>query len=313
MWTLNNDWGVSPWTLSCYIRLMVLGIILSDFSNVADAQKSTLSVTLTAAGPLNTFILPLDCSRFSAYSTQTLVFGDSNTRSFTITSFRQGCQYGGPRITCCPPNYELGQYNSPGVCPGGYTTHSDIEFVAVTKSTDGFWITYPAIGTMTGKLCCPSVTESIKYTADGPVPICLATTKGPTVTGDGTRTLNTVGTSPSIAQETSSDGRQQIPGNTASNVPTTLPSQGSGSGTGGKSLSGGAIAGIAIGVAVPVIVAGLYFAYRFGRRSHKRLDKFKSRDPAVAVKDFPGGGQEPGVPVPSVIGGIQSGGKGVST
>ncbi|KAF3936401.1 hypothetical protein ABW19_dt0202157 [Dactylella cylindrospora] len=328
---------------------------------LSNAQQTTsLSVTMTAAGPLGTFNPPDECTSFSAYSTQTLVFGDGNTRSFTLTSFRQGCQYGGPHTTCCPPDYELGQFNSPGVCPGGYTTLGDIEFVGVTQRTEGFWITYAPIGTKTGKLCCPrrvpnkqapqlvyahwltlvlesfSAPDSISYKADGPVPICLATSKGPTITQEGsvinhesiwfasavvvvppgasdaplpsvTASSNTVSRNPSSSRSSLSTGQGVIsePGTSVGESEPQNTSQPGDSPSGGGGLSGGAIAGIAVGVAVPVVLVGLYLAYRFGKRNSKEPEKWGTQNRGVAALDYGDAGREPGVAPHTEIGGIQ--------
>ncbi|KAJ6264296.1 hypothetical protein Dda_0441 [Drechslerella dactyloides] len=321
-------------------------------AQAASSQTRTLSVTLTAAGPLGTFNPPGDCSTFSAYSTQTLVFGvgDENPRSFTLTSLRQGCQVGGPHTSCCPPNYELGQYNSPGVCPGGYTTHSDLEFVAVARRTEGFRIVYAPIGTKTGKLCCPRqvnamlvlhvsnrmrrVDDSIKYTADGAIPLCLATTKGPTITQGGSvvnqesdyfasavivvppgasdpplsTEMQTVASSPSGQPSrqnptVSSQERPAASTSASTSDPQSPNSTGDGNGgsnNSGRGLSGGAIAGIAVGVAVPIIAVGLYLAYRFGKRSNGG-SQMSDRRGAPTLD----GAKEPGIYEQPQIGGIQ--------
>ncbi|KAK6535115.1 hypothetical protein TWF694_001600 [Orbilia ellipsospora] len=296
-------------------------------------SRASISVTLTAAGPLNTFIPPADCSKFSAYSTETLVFGE-NTRSFTITSFRQGCQYGGPRTTCCPPNYELGQYNSPGVCPNGYTTLDNIEFVAVTRQTEGIWITYPAVGTLTGKLCCPSATETIKYTADGPVPLCLASSVGPTITQRGSVvnqqslyfasavvvvppgshdpplvTVSESDTSQAPTQQSqlakiSSESNQQLNESTASGAQSTQSQEATTKGESKSGLSGGAIAGIVIGIAIPIILVGLFSAYRLGKRTRERSGNNNQSGRQIRNGALDNG-REPGVSAVVHIGGIQ--------
>ncbi|KAK6339104.1 hypothetical protein TWF696_009888 [Orbilia brochopaga] len=316
---------------SLFVSAAVLAVLCGrSAGQETSSQTRSLSVTLTAAGLLGTFNPPSDCTTFSAYSTQTLVFGDGNTRSFTLTSLRQGCQVGGPHVSCCPPNYELGQYNSPGVCPGGYTTHGDLEFVAAARRTVGFRITYAAIGTKTGKLCCPSVGEPITYTANGPVPICLATTKGPTITQGGSVVNqesdyfasavivvppdSSDSSLPTVTQTESSSPGESSPADAPTIGSQTRPAAGTsasgrggqpqessspgedggGGGGGGKNLSGGAIAGIAIGVAVPIIAASLYFTYRLGKRSKGQ-----------PVPPAPDGAKEPGIAEPSHIGGIQ--------
>ncbi|KAK6509973.1 hypothetical protein TWF481_004688 [Arthrobotrys musiformis] len=318
-------------------------LCLTSCAQDVSSTRSRISVTLTAAGALGTFNPPSDCSTFSAYSTQTLVFGDGNTRSFTITSFRQGCQYGGPHTTCCPPNYELGQFNSPGVCPGGYTTLGDIEFVAVTRSTDGFWITYPAIGTQTGKLCCPSAADSIKYKADGPVPICFATSKGPTITEEKsvvnhesvyfgsavivlppsltdlplptvTGVESTGSPTPRQTSPTSERTSSSLPDQSATGAATSTSSGSQPQESGveeskSPGLSAGAIAGIAVGVSVPLILAGLYAAYRFGRQASRQPGRQKSQTFDVTAQQYPDSGREGGVLALPEVGGIQSDGK----
>ncbi|EGX44681.1 hypothetical protein AOL_s00188g19 [Orbilia oligospora ATCC 24927] len=325
--------------------LFILGYLcLGSWAQGTSSIRSRISVTLTAAGALGTFNPPSDCSKFSAYSTQTLVFGDGNTRSFTITSFRQGCQYGGPHTTCCPPDYELGQYNSPGVCPGGYTTLGDIEFVAVRRSTEGFWITYPAIGTTTGKLCCPSAASSIKYKADGPVPLCLATSKGPTITeeksvinhesvyfgsavivippgatdpplstiggGEGTESPTPRQASPPTIEHSSFEPPSQSGTMAAPSTSSGLQPQEQGSQESQPSgLSGGAIAGIAVGVSVPLILVGLYLAYRFGRRMNRPPKQHKGQGVEVTAQEYSDNGREGGVLFSPEIGGIRSNGE----
>ncbi|KAF3097883.1 hypothetical protein TWF569_011464 [Orbilia oligospora] len=210
-----------------------------------------------------------------------------------------GCQYGGPHTTCCPPDYEPGHYNSPGVCPGGYTTLGDIEFVAVRRSTEGFWITYPEIGTTTGKLCCPSAAGSIKYKADGPVPLCLATSKGPTITEEKSV----------INHESVYFGSAVIvipPG--ATDPPLSTIEQGSQESQ-PSGLSGGAIAGIAVGVSVPHILAGLYLAYCFGRRMNRPPKQHKGQGVEVTAQEYSDNGREGGVLVSPEIGGIRSNGE----
>ncbi|KAK6336046.1 hypothetical protein TWF730_003418 [Orbilia blumenaviensis] len=331
---------VKLWT-----ALAVLGCLCSKScaQGITSTRSRTISVTLTSAGPLGTFNPPSDCSSFSAYSTQTLVFGDDNTRSFTITSFRQGCQYGGPHTTCCPPNYELGQYNSPGVCPGGYTTLGEIEFVAVTRSTDGFWITYPAIGTRVGKVCCPSAAESIEYKADGPVPLCLATSKGPTiteggsvvnqesvyfgsavvvlppsstdpplstVTGGGSRSpVPTQAAPPTAIQTTSEPPGRSVSGATSSTGSDSQSSESSTQNKSSNALSGGAIAGIVVGVSVPLILTGLYIAYRFGKQGSQFPKQYKGQGGEVTAQEYIDNSREGGILTPPEIGGIQTGGK----
>ncbi|KAF3924188.1 hypothetical protein ABW21_db0201113 [Orbilia brochopaga] len=287
--------------------------VLAVLCACAEAQSTssstrTLSVTLTAGGPLGTFNPPSDCTAFSPYTTATRVFevgaGDDKTRSFTATSFRQGCQIAGPHQTCCPPNYSLAQYNSPGVCPGGYTTHGDLD-----------------------------VAETIEYTADGPIPICFATTKGPTITQGAsvvnqesdyfasaiivippdasdsplptvTQTSGTSspGESTTGAADTSTASSQARPTSTPASETSERDQQpqesaspsGGGGGSNSKGLSSGAIAGIAVGVALPLIVAGLYLAYRLGRRSKGQ--------PVPPAAD---GAKMPGISEQSQIGGIQ--------
>ncbi|KAK6517251.1 hypothetical protein TWF281_003914 [Arthrobotrys megalospora] len=329
------------------MALYILGYLCigSWAQDAASTRSRTVSVTLTAAGALGTFNPPPGCSTFSAFSTQTLVFGDGNTRSFTITSFRQGCQVGGPHTTCCPPNYQLGQYNSPGVCPGGYTTLRDIEFVAVAMSTNGFRITYPVVGTKTGKLCCPSAAESITYSADGPALICLATSKGSTITEESS-VINhesiyfgsavvvlPLGTTDSplstVTEEERTDGptpRQTSPLPTTQQTTSESPDQSSprettstssdpqpqGSGAGDSKptgLSGGAIAGIAVGVSVPLILAGLYAAYRFGRRTDRQSGQHKGQGVEVTAQEYSDNGREGGVLASPEVGGIQSHGR----
>ncbi|KAK6351706.1 hypothetical protein TWF718_004855 [Orbilia javanica] len=321
--------------------LFFLGYLcLGSRAQDASSTRSRISVTLTSAGALGTFNPPSGCSTLSPYSTQTLVFGDGNTRSYTITSFRQGCQYGGPHTTCCPPNYELGQYNSPGVCPGGYTTLGDIVFVAVTRSTDGFWITYPAVGTKTGKLCCPSAADSINYKADGPVPICLATSKGPTITqgdivvnhesvyfgsavivippaptdpllstvtgGEDTESPTSRQTSPPTPPPTSAIASEPVSTGAPSTSSDLQSQESSVEGSKSTGLSGGAIAGIAIGVAVPLILAGLYVSYRFGRRANRVSEQRGGHRLEVTAQEYSDTGREGGVLTSSEIGGIQS-------
>ncbi|KAF3310209.1 hypothetical protein TWF173_010009 [Orbilia oligospora] len=271
--------------------LFILGYLcLGSWAQGTSSTRSRISVTLTAAGALGTFNPPSDCSKFSAYSTQTL------------------------------------------------------EFVAVRRSTEGFWITYPAIGTTTGKLCCPRAASSIKYKADGPVPLCLATSKGPTITeeksvinhesvyfgsavivippgatdpplstiggGEGTESPTPRQASPPTIEHSSFEPPSQSGTMAAPSTSSGLQPQEQGSQESQPSgLSGGAIAGIAVGVSVPLILVGLYLAYRFGRRMNRPPKQHKGQGVEVTAQEYPDNGREGGVLFSPEIGGIRSNGE----
>ncbi|KAF3907251.1 hypothetical protein ABW20_dc0105534 [Dactylellina cionopaga] len=183
-----------------------------------------------------------------------------------------------------------------------------------------------------------SAAESIQYRADGPIPLCLATSKGPTITEEksvvnnesdyfasaivvvppnqtdnslstveGTVESSPVGKiSPMTAQKTISGSQLQTGEGMAATSTDLQPKEPISNNVNSSGLSGGTIAGIAIGVAIPVILAGLYFAYRFRRRARRLPHQRKHQSLEVTAQDCFDNGTEPGISTPAVIGGILS-------